>query len=185
MYLVALPLSAREKDVILARLLCCVVLLSAEGEHIEMGGIIDPEGTRALIYRETTMKESIQPEEGSGFQKKVLKTVKSEISWIGVGDPEEEGKQSLLVYGEVKEEEEPWYDETVEQNPLYSSSDYISDFSNPAYTQRASTAEGAAVAAGEVQLPKKDGGRAARGRPDFDDKGRGYEDYFSAPDTYY
>lgn len=147
-----------------------------EGEHIEMGGAVDPE-RGALIYKKTTEVESVEPEAGSGYARKKIKKVTSESSWLG--KPETDKHGSL-------EEEEQWHDEEVEQNPLYSSSDYVTDFNNPLYNRRISAAEGAAaVALQEVELQQraptgKDGGRAARGRPGSQDtRGQDYVDYLS------
>jgi len=146
----------------------------AEGEHIEMGGIIDPE-RGALIYRQTTQVEKVQQEEGSMFNQKKIKRVTSETSWIG------SPKQPFLEEDVM----EPWHDDEVEQNPLYSSSDYVSDFHNPLYARRISAAEGAAVAArGTFEMddmqPLVTSSRAARGRPGTGDSGGEYLDYLSA-----
>lgn len=122
---------------------------TAAGEQIEMGGIVDPE-RGALIYRKTTQVETVEPEVGSDFTTKKIKTVTSESSWLGQGKPPE---KVPLVDQEVK----PWHDEEVESNPLYSSFDYVSDFHNPLYTNRQSAAEGSGVLSG-AGVPSHSGG---------------------------
>ena len=141
-----------------------------------MGGIIDPE-RGALIYRQTTQVEKVRPEEGSDFHQKKIKRITSETSWIG------SPKQPFLDEDAV----EPWHDDEVERNPLYSTSDYVSDFHNPLYARRLSAAEGATIAAtgiverDDMQLLTLSGGRAARGRPESGDSGgQEYVDYLSA-----
>ena len=142
-----------------------------------MGGIIDPE-RGALIYRQTTQVEKVRQEEGSQFHQKKIKKVTSETSWIG-SPP----KKPFLEEDAM----EPWHDDEVEQNPLYSTSDYVSDFHNPLYARRISAAEGAAVAAQgplemDVMQPLVPStSRAARGRPGAGDSGgQTYMDYLSA-----
>ena len=140
-----------------------------------MGGIIDPE-RGALLYRKTTQVEMVESRAGDQLQRKRVKKVTDETTWIGK-DP----KQPLLIPAE--EDVEPWHDEEVEKNPLYSSSDYISEFHNPLYSRRTSTHEGTAIAATE---PIDDDdtqpltGRAARGKPESGDHGQEYVDYLSA-----
>lgn len=136
----------------------------------------------ALVYKKTTKVEMVdEPERGTGAQKKIKK-VTSETSWIGKQEREQD--TSALVPPE--EEVEAWHDEEVEQNPLYSTRDYETDFSNPLYTRRMSGAEG--VDDQELQSRSsrasggsgKDGGRAARGRPSSQDTGgKEYVDYLS------
>lgn len=119
-------------------------------------------------------------QEGTEFTRKKIKKVTSETSWIG--KPERESDKSALL-DEV--DAEAWHDEEVEQNPLYSTKDYVSDFSNPLYARRLSGAEGEVT----EQLSRssrasggsgKDGGRAARGRPTSQDAGgKEYVDYLS------
>ena len=153
-----------------------------------MGGVIDPEkGT--LLYRKTTQVETVEPG-GDQLQRKRVKKVTDETQWIG---PHKK-KQPLLTPHEEEEEDisqEPWHDEEVEQNPLYSSSDYVSDFNNPLYTQRMSGAGGAAVVGSEpIEMDdiallgptkkEKDGGRAARGKLGAGDHGQEYLEYLSA-----
>ena len=127
---------------------------TTEGEHIEMGGIVDPESGGALIYRKTTQVESVEPEIGSEFKSKKIKKVTSETSWVGGGARKsQEMKEPLIEKDEVK----PWHDEEVDGNPLYSSNDYVSDFQNPLYANRLSTQEGAAIAAsGGIDLSDYD-----------------------------
>ncbi len=137
----------------------------AEGEHIEMGGIIDPEGQRALVYRKTTQVETVDTEAESGFHRKKIKKVTSESSWIGTA---KDDKERLLDHEEKPDVElQPWQDQEVETNPLYSSDAYDSDFTNPLYTLRHSKAgEGGATAAAPVrQAPQKERVRGARAKP--------------------
>ena len=153
-----------------------------DGLHVETGGIIDPE-RGAVVFRKTTEVETIEPGPGSDFSRKKVKKVTDELTWI------DEPKKPLIPYeGEDDIEMEPWHDEQVEQNPLYSEEDYQSDFQNPLYTRRMSAAEGAViVATGALDdddetalLAPRDGGRAARGKPGAGDHGQGYLDYLSA-----
>lgn len=136
----------------------------------------------ALVYKKTTKVEMVdEPERGAGAQKKIKK-VTSETSWIG--KQERERDTSALVPPE--DEAEGWHDEEVEQNPLYSTRDYETDFSNPLYTRRMSGAEGADEQELQSRSSRasggsgKDGGRAARGRPSSQDTGgKEYVDYLS------
>ena len=139
---------------------------------------MDPE-RGALVYKKTTQVESVSAAEGGEFRRKKIKKVTSETSWVG----KEKGVDQKAL---LEEEEETWHDEEVEQNPLYSTSDYVSDFNNPLYTRRISGVEGEAQ---EMELqsrssrassgPGKDG-RAARGRPGSRDTGgKEYVDYLS------
>jgi hypothetical protein len=150
-----------------------------EGERIETGGVVDP-GRGALVYKKTTQVETVElPERGTGAQKKIKK-VTSETSWLG--KPEKESDTMGLV-----DEEEQWHDEEVEQNPLYSTKEYVSDFSNPLYSRRLSGVEGPDDTELHSRSSRasggsgKDGGRAARGRPPSsqDTGGREYVDYLS------
>jgi hypothetical protein len=147
----------------------------SDGERIETGGVVHP-NRGALIYKKTTKVETVdEPDRGVGAQKKIKK-VTSETSWIG--KPERESDTSALV----GQEEEAWHDDQVEQNPLYSTRDYVTDFSNPLYARRMSGVEGEEI---ELQSRSsrgsgKDGGRAARGRPSSPDTGgKEYVDYLS------
>ena len=160
---------------------------------MEMGGVIHPE-KGALVYKKTTQVETVPPLDGSGQPRKIKK-VTSETSWIGKSDKKGKGKgkkkgETPLLSAE-EGAEEPWHDEEVEHNPLYSDDAYDSDFSNPLYQRRLSTSEGAVMAAaadlarGDRQplVPPRDGGRAARGRqPGSGDRERSreYVDYLSA-----
>lgn len=164
-------------------LVCWVKLVSylslyVAGERIEMGGIVDPvRGT--LIYRETTEFETVEPEVGSEFTKKKIKKVTSESSWIGQG-PVKKAPAVVVEMPPVPavvpgQEVNPWHDEEVESNPLYSASEYVSDFQNPLYS-RQSVAEGEELlveGGGETGtnddiplLPIQDNSRAARDRPE-------------------
>ncbi len=129
-----------------------------------MGGIVDPEGQRALVYRKTTQVETVDPGKDSGFQRKKIKKVTSESSWIGTA---KEGKAPLLAHEETEDVElQPWHDQEVETNPLYTSSDYVSDFNNPLYAPRLSTTEAGAMAAASIPRPPRRGdGRATHGKP--------------------
>ena len=140
-----------------------------------MGGVVHP-NRGALFYKKTTKVETVdEPDRGVGAQKKIKK-VTSETSWIC--KPERESDTSALV----GQEEEAWHDDQVEQNPLYSTRDYVTDFSNPLYARRMSGVEGEEI---ELQSRSsrgsgKDGGRAARGRPSSPDTGgKEYVDYLS------
>ena len=137
---------------------------------------MDPE-RGALIYKKTTQVESFQQPDGAEFQHKKIKKVTSETSWLG--KKEEADRTELL-----EAEEETWHDEDMEQNPLYSTNEYVSDFSNPLYSRRLSGVEGP-----ETELHSRSSrasgasgkdGRAARGRPTPQDTGgREYVDYLS------
>ena len=144
-----------------------------------MGGVVHP-NRGALVYKKTTQVETVDvPGKGAGAQKKIKK-VTSETSWLG--KPEKESDTSALV----AQEEEAWHDEEVEQNPLYSTRDYETDYSNPLYSRRMSSGslEGADEASQRSSRASagsgKDGGRAVRGRPSSQDTGgREYVDYLS------
>lgn len=156
--------------------------LPTEGERIEMGGIIDP-GKGALLYRKTT-ETSLQSTEGSEYQRKRVRKITDETKWISSSQ-----KQPLIPV-EEDIEIQPWHDEEVEQNPLYSSSDYVSDFNNPLYFRQMAATEAEAIAASEsfgmddrdttpLAPKEKERGRAARGRPGPEDHGREYMEYLS------
>ena len=152
-------------------------LIAAEGERIEMGGVVDPE-RGALIYKKTTQVETLQQPVGTDFQHKKIKKVTSETSWLGKGEKETDKT------GLVDAEQDEWHDEEVELNPLYSTNEYVTDFSNPLYNRRISGVEGH-----ETELQSRSSrasggsgkdGRAARGRPSPQDTGgREYVDYLS------
>lgn len=145
-----------------------------------MGGVVDSE-RGALVYKKKTEVETVEMQEGTEFTRKKIKKVTSETSWIG--KPERESDKSGLL---EEEELEVWHDEEVERNPLYSTKDYVTDFSNPLYARRIS---GAVEGEGIEQQSRssrasggsgKDGGRAARGRPTSQDTGgKEYVDYLS------
>lgn len=154
------------------------IVLSTEGERVEMGGIVDPD-KGALIYRKTTEVETVEPEPGSEFSRKKIKKITSETTWLG--NKRKPDKKPLVENEEVK----PWHDDEIEMNPLYSTSDYISDFNNPLYTNRLSAAEGAAIAASESfeqsdMEPGKGHSGVSQGRPGSSDKGEEHVDYLSA-----
>lgn len=132
-----------------------------------MGGIVDPD-KGALIYRKTTQVETVEAEEGSGFAQKKIKKITSESSWLGQKNKSD--KEPL-----VKTESQQWQDDEIEANPLYSSSDYVTDFRNPLYSNRLSAVEETTGASDEQGK-----GRASRGKPGSDDKGQEYVNYLSA-----
>ena len=109
---------------------------SIEGEMFEMGGIHDPE-KGAMTYErrtEVTMQESDLGE------KKRVKKIVEQTSWIGPDRGKKKRPKDL-----DEEEEEPPRPIQEEQNPLYSSREYISDFTNPIYTSQAEATASAAV----------------------------------------
>lgn len=126
-----------------------------------MGGIVDPV-RGALVYRETTEVETVEPEAGSEFTKKKIKKVTSESSWIGQGSAKKAPSPPVVVTPPVVvpegQEVSPWHDEEVESNPLYSTSEYVSDFQNPLYS-RQSVAEHE----GEGMLMMEEGGGGGGG----------------------
>ena len=138
---------------------------------------MDPE-RGALIYKKTTQVETFQQPHGEDVRHKKIKKVTSETSWLGKTE-EETDKAGL-----VDAEEVAWHDEQVEGNPLYSTGEYVSDFSNPLYSRRLSGVEGQ-----ETELQSRSSrasggsgkdGRAARGRPSPQDTGgKQYVDYLS------
>ncbi len=143
---------------------------------MEMGGIVDPD-KGALIYRKTTQVETVEADKGSEFVTKKIKKITSESSWLGQKQKSKSDREPL-----VNHESQQWQDDEIEANPLYSSSDYVTDFRNPLYSNRHSAAEGAAIAASE-SFEHSDQplmGRASRGRPGSSDKGKEYVDYLSA-----
>ena len=155
---------------------CCNSV--ADGERIEMGGVVDP-NLGALVYKKTTKVETIPEPERGQFAKKKIKKVTSETSWLG--KTQKVADTTALI---DEDEEEDWRDEEVEQNPLYSTREYETDFSNPLYTRRLSGAEGGDELQSRSSRASggsgKDGGRAARGRPSSQDtRGREYVDYLS------
>ena len=151
----------------------------AEGEHIEMGGVIDPD-RGAIVYKKTTKVETVDKQEGSEFARKKIKKVTSETSWLGKPATED---QAVLM----EEQEEKWHDEQVEQNPLYSTKDYVTNFSNPLYNRRMSGIEGGGDDVEDHSRSSRASGtssgkdgRAARGRPTSQDTGgKEYVDYLS------
>ena len=153
---------------------------TAESERIEMGGVVDPD-RGALLYKKTTKVETVQ---GSGeIPRKKIKKVTSEMSWLG--KPGKKSDQVTLI--DEAGEEEQWHDEETEQNPLYSTKDYVTDFDNPLYNRRISGIEGGGGGGEDGRSSRasgassgKDGGRAARGRPTSQDTGgKAYVDYLS------
>ncbi len=149
------------------------MLFSAAGEVIEMGGIVDPE-KGALIYRKTTEVETIEPGEDSEFQKKTIKKVTSETSWLG--KKKKADKIPLVQNDET--DGQPWNDPEIESNPLYAASDYDSNFHNPLYSRQS----GASGAGGQdIPMAQLASGRTARGLADAsDEQGDNYMSYLSA-----
>ena len=169
----------RERERERERELTLHIISPYTAEQIEMGGIVDPE-RGALIYRKTTQVETVEPEDGSEFTVKKIKKVTSESTWIG---------QPEKVAPPEQDEVKPWHDEEVDNNPLYSSATYASDFHNPLYTNQQSAVEGPWTLSSQggpeetgdtIQLvpTNKKGGRASRGRPGSEVQE--YEQYLSA-----
>ena len=98
-----------------------------------MGGIHDPEKGAMMYERRTevTMEESQE----TGKKKKVKKIVE-QTSWIG---PNRGKKKAPKLLDDDEEEAPPILQE--ESNPLYSSREYVSDFTNPIYTSQAEADE--------------------------------------------
>ena len=122
-------------------------------ESRTVGGVFHPE-RGALVYREKVEETVIKGEEGSEFTSKKITRVTSETRRLGEmkKPPSKTGmKQPLLEATDGGKSKPQWSNETsqIEANPLYSSNDYVTDFSNPLYTNRHSTAEAAALAASE------------------------------------
>ena len=134
-----------------------------------MGGIVDPE-RGALVYRKTTEVETVDPGEGSEFHKKKIKTVTSETSWLG----KKQKPDKVPLVQDDKLDTQPWHDEEVESNPLYSTTDYDSNFQNPLYN-RQSAASGQDIPMS--QMPRS---RATRGLPDASEEEGDYTSYLSA-----
>lgn len=118
---------------------------------VTVGGVVDPE-RGALVYREEIEETVFKPEEGSEFHTKKITRVTSETRRLGSGEvqvtkPSKSGPKQPLLEADGGQPK-GWADETsqVEANPLYSSSDYVTDFSNPLYSNRQSTAEASAIA---------------------------------------
>lgn len=139
-----------------------------------------------MAFRQEIEETVIKQEEGSEFHTKKITRVTSETKWLGGKQKPTGPKQPFLETdgGALSAETSQ-----VEANPLYSSSDYVTDFSNPLYTNRQSTAEAAALAASEqiemddmTPLVSSGGGRGARGKPPkpgSEDQGK-YLPYLSA-----
>ena len=118
-----------------------------------IGGVFHPE-RGGLVYREEIEETVIKSDEGSEFTSKKITRVTSETRRLGETQkpPSKTGlKQPLLETTDGGKPKPQWSNETsqVEANPLYSSNDYVTDFSNPLYSNRHSTAEAAAIAASE------------------------------------
>ena len=145
-----------------------VTIIAERKESVTVGGVFDPD-KGALIFREEVEETVITPEEGSEFQTKKITRVTSETRRLGMAQkppPKATARQPLLEKGAKS-----WSDETsqVEANPLYSSNDYVTDFSNPLYSNRQSAAEAAAIATSEqVEMddmaPLVSGGKGSKGK---------------------
>ena len=139
-------------------------MVLAEGEQIEMGGIMDAE-KGALIYKKTTKVQVVPSDSGSQFQKKKVTSITSETGWLGKGSPGKvkSPKKTQPVKSPWKES---WSDD---KNPLYSEEDYGTDFFNPVYEQ------------GEVTGPSSSSmGAELDERPSrHSDKGDEYVDYLA------
>lgn len=105
-------------------------LLPTEPLVVETGGIVQDD--RALVYRRTTLVEEL-PSQDAEFQSKRVKTVIDETSWIGdkpkrpSETPLPPPEATLIDAGKTRS----W----VTENPLYSASDYDSDYNNPLYVK--------------------------------------------------
>ena len=110
---------------------------SLEGEMVEMGGIHDPE-KGAMMYERRT---EVTMEESQTGKKKKVKKIVEQTSWIGPN----RGKKKQPKLLEEEEEEMPTILQE-ESNPLYSSKEYVSDFTNPIYTSQAEVDEAAGAA---------------------------------------
>lgn len=148
-----------------------------------MGGIVDPE-RGALVYRKTTQVETIEPDVDSNFTTKKIKTVTSESSWLG------QGKEGVAASQPT--EVKPWQDEEVESNPLYTVTEYVTDFDNPLYSGQPEDREESPPPAGtgdEIPLVpmNEERSRVSRGRPGSGEAiaggGQEYADYLSNADT--
>ena len=113
-----------------------------------VGGVFHPD-MGALVYREEIEETVITPEDGSEFQTKKIKRVTSETRRLGEvpKPPKKKSQKQPLLEAIDGGQPKAWSGEAshVEANPLYSSSDYVTDFSNPLYTNRQSIAEEAAT----------------------------------------
>ena len=104
---------------------------SVEGEHIEMGGIIDAE-KGALLYRRTTNVKTVETDGDDMFQKKKIIQVTDETGWLGEDETTINQKE---IEKHVKEPEKDAG--LIEQgNPLYSDQEYDVGFNNPMYLSK-------------------------------------------------
>ena len=74
-------------------------------------------------------------EQSETGEKKKVRKITEQTSWIDKG-PRQKKKTKLLD----DDDDEPPPPKPVEKNPLYSSREYVSDFSNPLYTSPAAVA---------------------------------------------
>lgn len=93
-----------------------------------MGGINDPE-KGAMMYERRTEVTVEQSETG---EKKRVKKIVEQTSWIGRDKPKKKTKQFDPL--EEDDDDEPLPPKPEETNPLYSPTEYVSDFSNPIYS---------------------------------------------------
>ena len=117
-----------------------------EGEHIEMGGIIDAE-KGALLYRRTTNVKTIDGSVEEGFQKKKIIQVTDETGWLG------ESKSTVNKTAIEKSVKQPEKDAGLieESNPLYSDKEYDVGFFNPIYSVTSSSTIARAITPPEGQ----------------------------------
>ena len=153
-----------------------------------VGGVFHPE-RGGLVYREEVEETVITPEEGSEFQTKKITRVTSETRRLGekpTSKPSKKKGQKQPLLEADGGQPKSWSNETsqVEANPLYSSSDYVTDFSNPLYTNRQSTAEAAAMTSSYQRemddmsplISVSGGGKGDRGKPKQDSEDLGDAD---------
>ena len=119
-------------------------------ESVTTGGVFHPE-KGALVYREEIEETVIKPDEGSEFHTKKITRVTSETRRLGEMPKPSKPRPKQPLLETDGSQPKGWVDESsqVEANPLYSSNDYVTDFSNPLYTNRQSAAEAAVIATSE------------------------------------
>ena len=107
---------------------------SIDGEHIEMGGIIDEE-KGALLYRRTTNVKTVETDVDDLFQKKKIIQVTDETGWLGE-DETTVNKKAVEKPIKVPEKDAGLIEEG---NPLYSDKEYNVGFNNPMYSVKKTT----------------------------------------------
>lgn len=141
-----------QDTVVFARLVFILTCLpTAEGEHIEMGGIIDAE-KGALLYRRTTNVKTVETDGDDVFQKKRIIQVTDETGWLG------EDETTINQKAIEKPVPEPEKDAGLieEENPLYSDKDYDVGFNNPMYSKSSSsTAKKVKEPPPQIELPEQ------------------------------